>query len=136
MQVYRSKVSWIIYIPIFISLIPLTAIIIVDGFWLAALAIVPVVLFILYIFLRTEYIVTDGTLKISCGFLYNQQINIGAITIIRETNSPISSPALSLDRIEIRYNKYDNVLISPKNKQEFIEHLQLINPAIEFIGKQ
>jgi len=38
---------------------------------------------------------------------------------------------LSLDRIAIVYNTYDEVLISPQNKKEFIEELLRINPYIQ-----
>ncbi|MEG0697900.1 MAG: PH domain-containing protein, partial [Algoriella sp.] len=64
------------------------------------------------------------------GFLVNKKIDINSITKISKTNNPISSPALSLDRIEIFYNKYDSVIISPKNEQEFIQDLQKINSSI------
>jgi len=70
-----------------------------------------------------------------CGFLYNQQIKVSSITQIKETRNPISSPALALDRIEIKFDKYNSVLISPKKKEMFIEHLQQINPSISFIRR-
>lgn len=47
----------------------------------------------------------------------------------------LSSPALSLDRLEVFYNKFDSVIISPQNKEDFIVALQNINPAIEYIKK-
>jgi hypothetical protein len=47
----------------------------------------------------------------------------------------MSSPALSLDRIEIFYNKFDSVIISPKNKADFVAELKSINPAIEYLDK-
>ncbi len=80
--------------------------------------------------------ITGDVLYIQCGFLYNQQIKISSIRQIKETNNPISSPALSLDRIEIKFDKYSSVLISPKEKEMFIEHLQQINPAIAFITRE
>ncbi len=60
----------------------------------------------------------------------NDKIDIGKISRIRKTKSLISSPAWSLDRIEIFYNKYDSVIISPKNRKEFIQDLQKINSSI------
>ena len=50
---------------------------------------------------------------------------------IEKTNSILSSPALSLDRIAIKFNKFDEVYISPKEKQAFVDDLIKINPAIE-----
>ena len=60
------------------------------------------------------------------------------ISKITETNNLFSSPATSLDRLSLTYNQFDGVMISPKDKQEFIKHLLQINPAIEVVykGKQ
>ncbi|MCB0443641.1 MAG: PH domain-containing protein, partial [Flavobacterium sp.] len=58
------------------------------------------------------------------------KIDIHSIKRIFKTNNPLSSPALSLDRIAIVYNKYDEVLISPKFKKEFVDVLLKINPSI------
>ena len=61
-------------------------------------------------------------------------VTINSIRKIKETNNPISSPAASLDRIEVFYGK-QSVIISPKQKTEFINHLLSINPRIEVIYK-
>jgi Bacterial PH domain len=42
----------------------------------------------------------------------------------------LSSPAASLDRIAIVYNKYDEIYISPKNREDFIKELLKINSDI------
>ena len=136
MEVYKSKISWIIYLPIVASFIPLIVIMIVEDIWLLGFLLILVIAFILYIFLKTKYTVTGNTLRVQCGFLYNEKIKISSIRQIKETNNPISSPALSLDRLEIKFENYGSVLISPKEKVAFIEHLQHINPAIEFIAKK
>ena len=36
-----------------------------------------------------------------------------------------------MDRIRINYNKYDEIFISPKEKQHFINQLLEINPDIQ-----
>jgi hypothetical protein len=38
-----------------------------------------------------------------------------------------------LDRIAVVYNKYDEVLISPKEREDFIAELLKINPNIEIV---
>ena len=43
----------------------------------------------------------------------------------------ISSPATSIDRLEITYGKYDSVIISPKLKQQFINEITTLNPKVE-----
>ena len=60
----------------------------------------------------------------------NEKIDIHKITKIENSNSIISSPALSLSRIKIKYNKYDEILISPKQKMEFASALKQINSNI------
>jgi len=67
---------------------------------------------------------------VKCGFVINIRIDIATITKIEPTNTMLSSPALSFDRIEVFYNKYDSVIISPGDKAGFIAKLQQINPAI------
>ena len=86
--------------------------------------------FILHIFLKTTYIVENKTLKIKCGFLFNKNILIDDIKGIKKTKNLISSPAPSFDRIEIKYGKFDEVIISPKDKVGFAKDLTLINPTI------
>lgn len=58
------------------------------------------------------------------------KIDIKTIKKIYSTHNPLSSPALSLDRIAVVYNKYDEVLISPKEREDFIRELLKINPNI------
>jgi len=48
-----------------------------------------------------------------------------------ETNSLESSPAYSLDRLELRYNKFERIIISPKDKDGFIKILSELSPNIE-----
>ena len=83
-------------------------------------------------FLRTYYEVTpDKKLKIVCGFISYPPIEVSSIRQITKTYNSLGSPALSLDRLAINYNQYDSVMISPKDKSEFVEYLQRMNPAIE-----
>lgn len=77
------------------------------------------------LFSKIKYVIEGQILKI-----WRIKVEINSIKRIYKTRNPLSSPALSLDRIAIVYNKYDEVLISPKNKQGFIEELLKINPDI------
>jgi hypothetical protein len=64
-------------------------------------------------------------------FIVNEKIDIEKIRKIEKTSSILSSPALSMDRIAVKYNKFDEIYISPKEKQLFVDELLLINPTIE-----
>ncbi|QQL50678.1 PH domain-containing protein [Mucilaginibacter ginkgonis] len=78
----------------------------------------------------TRYTIDGMNLNVRCGILINKNIDINTITRITENNGFLSAPALSSDRIEVFYNRYDSVVISPKNKKLFAEHLKQINPII------
>lgn len=56
-----------------------------------------------------------------------------SIRKIEETRNPISAPAPSLNRLEIFYNRFDSIVISPKDKPEFIANLIKLNPEIEVV---
>ncbi|TLP80170.1 PH domain-containing protein [Maribacter sp. ACAM166] len=60
---------------------------------------------------------------------------IDKIRKISETNNPLSAPAASLDRLEIVYDAYGTILISPKDKSGFIKHITQLNPKIEVTYK-
>lgn len=98
--------------------------------WLGIGMNVLVGVFIVYTFTNTVYSISGRILHIKCGFLYNKKIDISTIKRIEESGSPLSSPAASMDRLEIIYNKFDSILISPKEKKEFIEEMLKINPEI------
>lgn len=78
-----------------------------------------------------RYELNDQDLSIHFWFINQGKISIQSIRKIEETNNMLSAPAFSLDRLEIFYNKYDSILVSPKNKMEFIVHLTNLNPQIE-----
>lgn len=103
----------------------------IDGFWVMAAFLIAVIAFVLSFVLRTYYQIEGNNLKIVCGFLFRQEIDIMKIRKIEKTVNPISSPALSIrHRIEIFYNTYDSVIISPELQAEFIQTLKLINTNI------
>ncbi|TKI62863.1 hypothetical protein FC756_19040 [Lysinibacillus mangiferihumi] len=49
----------------------------------------------------------------------------------RHTTNPFVAPSLSVHRIEINYEKYKTIQISPKDRQAFVEALQQKNPYIQ-----
>ncbi|MWB96526.1 hypothetical protein GON26_19350 [Flavobacterium sp. GA093] len=87
--------------------------------------------FVAHIFLSTFYIIENESLIIKSGFLVNIKIDIQSIKKISDSNNIMSSPALSFDRIEISFNKFDAILISPKDKSRFIEAILKINSDVE-----
>lgn len=86
--------------------------------------------FVLMIFFNLNYIVDGSLLSVKLGFWVIKKIDIHSIRMIAETNSLISAPAVSLDRLEIIYNDHDSVIISPKDKSGFINHITKVNPEV------
>ena len=127
---YRSKIGWIIVLVIGVLLVSSMRLM-MEGIGIGSIIFLLIFIFVIYTLLSTYYEIGGGTLRIKSGFLLNRSIPINAITKIEATNNPISAPATSLDRLEIFYNKYESVIISPKEKLVFIAHLKQINPAIQ-----
>lgn len=129
---FKSKIGTTLVITLVVVLVPILIIIIKEGNSLPGLLILlGLIGFIVHLFVTTYYTVEGANLKIKSGFIVNINFDIKSIRKISETNSLLSSPAMSLDRLEIIYNKYDSVMISPKEKAEFIKTMLEINPTIE-----
>jgi Bacterial PH domain len=131
MKRFYSKIGMEVVVPIGLIIGFTSAIMIAQKAW-AGLAInLLVILFIVHLITTTFYQLEGKSLRIKSGFIINKLIMIDSIRKIQKSNSLFSSPAASLDRLEIFYNKYDSILISPKDKQKFLAELQKINPTIE-----
>jgi len=105
-----------------------------DDSWPGIVVITPAFALVAFTLATTYYIIEGETLKVKSGLFYNKTFNIKAFRKIVKTNSAITAPAASNDRIEIFFNGYDSVVISPKDKEAFIKHLKSINPAIVYEG--
>ncbi|SFD63319.1 PH domain-containing protein [Flavobacterium phragmitis] len=92
--------------------------------------------FITHMFATTFYTIERDKLRIKCGFLIDFSIDIKNIKSISQTFNVLSSPALSLDRLEIMYGKYDSILVSPKDKIRFTEAIKRINSEVEIVLKK
>ena len=131
MKIYKSKISSGLLIFIY-SIIGIDALVMIFlKNWIAISILLLLSLFILHIFRNTWYRIEGNLLQIKSGFIYRSTIDIGTIKRISSTRSFFSAPALSLDRLEVLYNKFDSVLISPENKEEFVDELKKINPSIQ-----
>ncbi len=86
--------------------------------------------YVSYTFFNTKYTIKGDFLYIKSGFFKYKPINIKTITKLQKTSNIISSPAMSFDRIEIKYGKFDEIIISPKDKVGFAKDLTTINPNI------
>jgi hypothetical protein len=95
----------------------------------------PLTVFLVYFVTAIHYVIEGNTLFIQCRGFYKYAIPVDSIRKIEEIRSMLSSPAGSTDRLEIFYNKYDSVVVSPKNKSAFIRALKERKPEIEVFSK-
>ena len=93
---------------------------------------IPTALLLLVLFFNIKYTLTADTLLVKNGFS-TQSISLKDITNITPTSSTLSAPALSLDRIEIRYEG-GSIVISPKDKDGFYHTIQERVPALKTDG--
>lgn len=131
---YRSKVSKGLVIFVFLTFYGPLVFYIKDihskeEVWLIAILSL-FFIFTLSFILGTVYSIENGKLIIKVGLFKYKPIDILEIKEVSKTNSIISAPASSFDRIEIKYGKYDEVVISPKDQSEFVDELKRINPEI------
>lgn len=132
---YQSKIGAELIVPLSILLLGLGGLAMYQRLWLGAGIILIIILLVGNLALTTRYSISGQQLWIKSGLFYSKSIPIESIHTIIETRNPISAPALSLDRLELVYNKYDSVLISPKDKIDFINFLVRIKPSIKICSK-
>lgn len=133
---YRSKVSYVLLIFVFLVFYgPLLPILMqgeLNGKVIWTIGLLSLVFaFVLHMFLKTEYIIDNSVLKIKCGLFTSKPIEIKNIKEVSKTNSIISAPAPSFDRIKIKYGKFNEIIISPKNKIDFANDLIKTNSNIK-----
>jgi len=85
-------------------------------------------------FFTTYYEIQENLLVVSM-FFYKTKIKISEIRTIKYSNSIMKTnfykPGFHQRGIEIVYHKYDDIFISPNNRDQFIEQLIEQNSTIE-----
>ncbi|AZQ43898.1 PH domain-containing protein [Nonlabens ponticola] len=102
------------------------------SFWIPSIVIMLIIpLLLLWILFQTYYKLGDGKLKYVSGPLRGS-IEIKDINrIIKNTTLWVGlKPATARNGIIIKYGSYDELYISPKRADKFIEHLLELNPEI------
>lgn len=130
-RTYKSKIGLELVIPVTVILAFCSYELIVDEIWTGIAFMFSIWGSIMLSGLTLRYKIDDNNLTICCWFVVLQKIPVEKIRKINETTDILSAPAFSLYRLEIIYNKFDSVLISPKDKKGFIVHLKELKPTIE-----
>ena len=129
-QVYTSKVdTWLAVVLVGSALACVVAFVLVlrtGRIGVIATTAVAVVLgagLPLWLMLGTTYTLTDSALVIRSG-PFAWHVPVDQITGVSPTRNPLSSPALSLDRLKIDYGRGRSIMISPKDSDAFLRDLQ------------
>lgn len=105
-----------------------------DFSWVVLAIITLLLLFSLYLLFSISYTINGNTLIVKCGIFSTAKYNIDDIYKIIDTNTTLASLASSLERIAIYFKGQKHpLIISPKNKQIFINNLQKINDKITWL---
>jgi len=128
-KTHRSKIDlWLIAVLATSLLLPLGLTVIFPSTLLLTLIILsPVLGLFLWLFSTTKYEIRGANLYISSGPV-KFNFPIGEITSVKATRNLLSSPALSLDRLEIKYGSGKTTLVSPKDKSNFLSDIGWIEP--------
>ena len=129
---YRSKVDWWLAAILLFAVGSVAAAVfepVLNGKGLDVGTMIPLVIVgaVLLPLFSIKYVLYEDHLLVNCGYLGKTRIKYSAIRNVKETRNPLSSAALSLDRIQIDYvvnRSYNMVLISPVRKQEFLKLLE------------
>jgi len=127
---YRSEIdTWILVVLIVSVVVSIGAGALVVSLvssakaWiLAVLIAAPGSILPIWLVATTYYKIEVDHLFISCGPV-EKRVPLSEITGVTPTNNPLSSPALSLDRLRIDYGQGQSVMISPRDKDSFIRDL-------------
>lgn len=104
------------------------------GLLLAAAIEALVAAFIIWTFRTTRYTVGEHELTIQSG-PFRWRIGLADIQEILPSTNPLSSPALSLDRLLVRYGRRRMILISPEDRAGFLAAVAARSPGLVVEGE-
>ncbi len=133
-QVFYSKIGGVYVFALLLVVVVLGYLLIVCFSWLALVLDVVIVGIVGMVGVNTKYtIYNDGRLEVVCGFLPSR-FGVKNAVSVRPTRSILSAPAVSLDRLEVKFKKGRPLVVSPRDKQGFVAALKAVNPGIKVKG--
>ena len=123
-MIYKSKIDKpLVAFTFGITAIAVLPLVFISFRWWDFLFAIGIFSFLTYTFSHTRYEIREDVLEIRCGFMMKSKYKIKEIRKIGKCDSWESAPALSMDRIRITLSNSKYVIISPKDKTEFIKEL-------------
>ncbi len=96
---------------------------------------IPLLILVSWIWFSTGYTLTDELLRVRCG-PFQKTVKLQDITRIRESKKFLASAALSVERLEIHTEVRYPYIISPRDKQAFINEIRSRQPDIRLEMKK
>lgn len=134
-SIHASKVdAWLVLVTaLTVATSAIAAWVMIREGGVPAVVMVPVTLLLgaglpLWVLRGTRYELTPGRLLIRCG-PFRWTVPLKEIRAVEPTRNPLSSPALSLDRLRIDYGRGSSVMISPRDKARFLAELDRYRSA-------
>lgn len=132
MKVYSSRVS--VFMTCFVMLMMgyTGYVVYKSGDIVPVIVLALAFLFVLSIMLSIRYYVDaeTKTLKIKVCGLPSGTVDLTQVKRIYKSNSILSAPAASLNRICIDIKSGPDVLVSPRYQQDFLKEIKKINPDV------
>jgi len=97
--------------------------------WWTTLPLVLLVAVVVWLLASTSYAFEGAALQVRSG-PFRWRIPLEQIYAVRESDSVRSAPAMSMDRLEIRFADDDRLVISPKDKPGFLSELHRQVPRL------
>ena len=125
-MVFKSAVDWWYYlVVVVVTIVTLFVILppLASGQLSIPLGVAIIILSVglpVWLLLSTSYRVETDSMLINSG-PFSWTIPLAEIQSIEPSRSPLSSPALSLDRLEIQYGSGKSVLVSPVDREAFLD---------------
>lgn len=130
-RIFKSKVGWWYHLMLLIIGLLCVKLFVTGASAVAMVVTLLALLECVHILLNTWYKVTaDGYLIVHCSFFPEKKIAVEEITALEASSTPVSSYALSFDRLIIWKGDQPWMLISPAGKRDFVKLLQRMNPEI------
>lgn len=139
MPVYKTKwdsynflITLGILVPVFSVMMILTKTPFVESIKVVALLLLFVMALLLLMYFTTSYCINDGYLKYRTLFIFGKvkienihKLDVGKTLYVG------MRPAFARGGIIVRYNRYDEIYISPTENDDFVNELLKIKPDIE-----
>jgi hypothetical protein len=132
---FRSKVDWWLAAVLLISAASSSAAVVIVSVVespLLGLAISPLLLLSVglpvWLLRSTSYTFSDTQLDVRCG-PFAWRVPLREIRSVTATRNPLSSPALSLDRLRIDFGRMSSIMVSPEDQEGFMKELRKRVPA-------